>query len=94
MNTDILIEQLHQANAAERQAERTRHINFRPWWITIPAAAALALMVLIPQHSNAEPKPVTGLHVYCNNNCQKENAMDIIRQNINEISITPIESEE
>lgn len=93
MNTEELIEQLHQTNAAERQKERTKHIQFRPWWLAVPAAAALLLMILLPTHSIAEPKPVTGLHVYCNNNCQKDDALEIIRQNISEIQTTVIEEQ-
>ncbi|MBQ7062435.1 MAG: hypothetical protein IJM88_04010 [Bacteroidales bacterium] len=93
MNTDTLIEQLHQANAAERQKECKRHLNYRPWWLAVPAAAAIALLVLVPMHSKAEPKPVTGLHVYCNNNCKQETALEIIQQNINDIRSATIESE-
>ena len=91
MNTEEFIEQLHQTNAAERQKERMKHIKFRPWWLAVPAAAALLLMILLPTHSIAKPKPVTGLHVYCNNNCQKDDALEIIRQNISEIQTTFIE---
>lgn len=93
MNIEELIEQLHQTNAAERQKERMKHIKFRPWWLAVPAAAALLLMILLPTHSIAEPKPVTGLHVYCNNNCQKDDALEIIRQNISEIQTTVIEEQ-
>ncbi|MBP5190921.1 MAG: hypothetical protein J6031_08440 [Bacteroidales bacterium] len=93
MNTEELIERLHQSNAAERQKERMKHIQFRPWWLAVPAAAALLLMILLPTHSIAEPKPVTGLHVYCNNNCQKDDALEIIRQNISEIQTTVIEEQ-
>ena len=94
MNADNLVEQLHETNAKERQRERIKHLGHRSWWLAIPAAAAaVLLLVLIPQHSNAEPKPVTGLHVYCNNNCQQADALDIIQQNINAIRTSPIESE-
>ncbi len=93
MNTDELIEQLHKTNATERQKERVKHIRFQPWWLAVPAAAALILMILLPTHSLAEQKPTTGLHVYCNNNCQKEDALSIIQQNINEIKSSTIKAE-
>ncbi len=93
MNTEELIEQLHQTNAAERQKERMKHIQFRPWWLAVPAAAAVILLILLPTHSIAEPKPVTGLHVYCNNNCRQDDALELIRHNISEIQTTVIEEQ-
>lgn len=93
MNIDNLIEQLHLSNMEERQKERIRHIHFRPWWLAVPTAAAIALLVMIPNNGKADPKPVTGLHVYCNNNCQKDDALEIIRQNISEIQTTVIEEQ-
>ncbi len=93
MNTEELIEKLHQTNAEERQKERMKHISFRPWWLAVPAAAAVILLILLPTHSIAEPKPVTGLHVYCNNNCKQDDALELIRQNISEIQTTIIEEQ-
>ncbi|MBQ9587441.1 MAG: hypothetical protein IJR26_06260 [Bacteroidales bacterium] len=91
MNSNELIEHLHAVNAAKLRQERHRLPKGKAWWLAIPAAAAVALLVLLPQHGAAKTKPVTGLHVYCNNNCQQQDAIDLIGQNINEIRSTVIE---
>ena len=91
MNTDELIEQLHNTNAEKRATERRLTAMRKAWWLAVPAAAAVALLLLLPQHGKAEPKQVTGLHVYCNNSCEQEDALTIIQQNIDNIRSTVME---
>lgn len=95
MTTEELIEQLHSTNAVKRQQERDKRLTPKIWWLTAPAvaAAAVLLFILLPTRSVAEPKPVTGLHVYCNNNCRQDDALEVIRQNINEIQTTFIKEQ-
>lgn len=91
MNIDALIEQIHQANEEKRRAEsgerRTTHVR-RLWRIAIPsaavAAAAVLLIVLLPRGNKAQaatPAPV----VYCSSQCNADDVMALIDNNINHI---------
>ena len=91
MNIDELIEQLHQTNATERQEERMKHIHFRPWWLAIPAAAAVVLLIILPLHGNSKEQQPPSVRVYCNNSCQHDDAMEILRQNIIDIKSSMLE---
>ena len=86
MNTEELIEQLHQTNAAERQKERMKHIQFRPWLLTVPvAAAAVILLLLLPKQGEAKPQATTGTQVYCNSSCNPDDVMALIQEDITHI---------
>lgn len=85
MNTDHLIEQIHAVNVLRRKDEhrRTRRIA---WRITVPAAAvaAILLIVLLPRNNRvqaASPK----IGIYCNSQCNPDDVMDLIDNNINHI---------
>lgn len=89
MNTDQLIEQLHNANAQRRQTERTEGTGLKPkpmrhlWPIAIPAAALLALL-LWPRGTDAIPN-ASNLGIYCNSQCNPDEVMALIDDNINHI---------
>ena len=86
MNTEELIEQLHETNAAERQKEQTKHILFQPWLLTVPvAAAAVILLLLLPKQGEAKPQTTTGTQVYCNSSCSPDDVMVLIREDITHI---------
>ena len=85
MNTDELIEQIHTANAQRYRNEhrRTRRII---WRITIPAAAvaAVLLIVLLPHGNDVQAAtPTPG--IYCNSQCNPDDVMALIDNNINHI---------
>ena len=85
MNTEELIELLHQSHAAERQKERIKHILFRPWWLAVPAAAAVILLLLLPKQGEAKPQATTGTQVYCNSSCNPDDVMALIQEDITHI---------
>ena len=85
MNTEHLIEQIHAVNAQKRKEEhrRTRRIV---WRVTIPAAAvaAILLIVLLPRGNKiqaATPSP----GIYCNSQCNPDDVIALIDNNINHI---------
>jgi len=85
MNTDELIERIHTANAQRRQKEhrRTRHLV---WHITIPAvaaAAAILLIVFLPNDNTATAAIPSG--IYCNSQCNPDDVIALIDNNINHI---------
>ncbi|MBR4715125.1 MAG: hypothetical protein IKP34_03020 [Bacteroidales bacterium] len=85
MNTEELIELLHQSHAAERQKEKTKHLQFRPWWLAVPAAAAVILLLLLPKQGEAKPQATTGTQVYCNSSCNPDDVMALIQEDITHI---------
>lgn len=85
MNTDQLIEQIHEANAQRRLDEHRRPRRLA-WRITIPAAAvaAVLLVVLLPRGNQAQAAtPAPG--IYCNSQCSPDDVMALIDNNINHI---------
>ena len=85
MNTDELIEQIHTSNVQRRKNEhrRTRRIV---WRVTIPAAAAAAvlLIVLLP-HGNEVQAATPSPGIYCNSQCNPDDVIALIDNNINHI---------
>ncbi len=86
MNTDELIEQIHAANAQRRldERQRTRRIA---WRIAVPtaavAAAAVLLIVLMPHRNTAQAATSPG--IYCNSQCNPDDVIALIDNNINHI---------
>ena len=85
MNTDQLIEQIHSVNAVQREQEHCRP-HRTAWRIAIPtvAAAAVLLVVLLPRHNEAQAATATA-GVYCNSQCNPDDVMALIDNNINHI---------
>lgn len=86
MNTDELIEQIHEANVQHRMAERHRTRRL-VWRIAIPtaaAAAAVLLIVLLP-HGNTAQAATPAPGIYCNSQCNPDDVMALIDNNINHI---------
>ena len=84
MNTDELIEQIHEANALRRAAESHVHKK-RLWSIAVPAvaAAAILLLVFLPRGNEVQAAATTG--IYCNSQCSPEDVIALIDNNINHI---------
>ncbi len=95
MNTDELIERIHNENATLRRAE---HCAFqRPavrivWRIAVPAAAAAAilLIVLLPREKSVEAlssrrAACAPAGIYCNSQCNPDDVLALIDNNINHI---------
>ena len=85
MELKQLIEQIHAENAQRRSDEhrRTRRLA---WRIAIPAAAAAAvlLLVLLPR-SNKVQAAALPPGIYCNSECNPDDVMALIDNNINHI---------
>ena len=88
MNTEHLIEQIHAVNAQRRKEEhhRTRRIA---WRIAIPtaaatAAAAVLLIVLLPR-GNEVQAATSSPGIYCNSQCNPDDVIALIENNINHI---------
>ena len=85
MNTDELIEQIHNANSVRRQEEHHRHRR-TVWRVAVPAAAAAAVLIfaLLPRESKVQAAaPTPG--VYCNSQCNADDVLALIDNNINHI---------
>lgn len=88
MNTDELIESIHTANAERRLAE---HESPRPavrrlswaWALPLPAAAVLLLLLLTRGNAAQAATPAPG--VYCNSQCNPDDVMALIDNQINHI---------
>lgn len=94
MNTDELIEQIHNKNAECRSKEQdtARRPLARPLWrIAVPAAAAAAilLMVILPHERTADGSSAnisyTSAGIYCNSQCNPDDVLALIDNNINHI---------
>lgn len=85
MNTDELIEQIHCENAALRRTEH-RTSGRKAWRVIVPAAAAAAilLVVLLPRGNEAQAAVAT-LGIYCNSQCNPDDVLALIDNNINHI---------
>lgn len=85
MNTDFFIEQIHSANAMRREREHSssRQIALR---IAVPvaAAAAILLIILLPRGNDVQAAP-NDLGIYCNSQCNPDDVMALIDNNINHI---------
>lgn len=85
MNTDELTERIHAANAQRRSAEHRRQRR-TAWRIAIPAAAAAAvLLVILLPHGNAAQAYAPAPGIYCNSQCNPDDVMDLIGNNIKHI---------
>ena len=88
MNTDELIERIHNENATLR---RTEHRVPQPvrvaWRIAIPAAAAAAilLIVLLPRERTSGNTTYASAGIYCNSQCNPDDVLALIDNNINHI---------
>lgn len=84
MNADEIIEQIHTSNVQRRRNEhrRTRRIV---WRITIPAAAAAAVLLIVLLPRGKEVQAATPSGIYCNSQCNPEDVIALIDNNINHI---------
>ena len=85
MNTDELIEGIHAANAVRRNGEHAP-VKRKPRvdLVALPVAAAILLLLLIPRHSDTRPAATTN-GIYCNSQCNPDDVMALIENNINHI---------
>lgn len=86
MNTNELIKRIHEANALKRQQEH-RKTKRLVWRIAIPSAAvaaAVLLIVLLP-HGNKAQAATPAPGIYCNSQCNPDDVMALIDNNINHI---------
>ena len=95
MNTDELIERIHNENATLRRTEHCA--SQRPavrvaWRIVIPAAtaAAILLIVLLPRERSVEvlssrSAACAPAGIYCNSQCNPDDVLALIDNNINHI---------
>ena len=83
MNTDELIEGIHDAN--RRKWTTTEHKSRSLWRVALPAAAAaLLLIVLWPRGGEVQAAtPTEG--IYCNSQCNPDDVLALIDNNINHI---------
>ena len=85
MNTDELIERIHAANVQRRRAEHRRP-HRTAWRIAIPAVAAAAvLLILLLPHGKAAQAAAPAPGIYCNSQCNPDDVMALIENNINHI---------
>jgi len=85
MNTDELIERIHAANVQRRRAEHRRP-HRTAWRIAIPAVAAAAvLLILLLPRGNAAQAAAPAPGIYCNSQCNPDDVMALIENNINHI---------
>jgi hypothetical protein len=85
MNTDHLIEQIHADNMLHRKDEHRRTQRIA-WRITVPAAAvaAILLIVLLPRNNRVQAASQK-VGIYCNSQCNPDDVMALIDNNINHI---------
>ncbi|MBR6291990.1 MAG: hypothetical protein IKR33_04225 [Bacteroidales bacterium] len=85
MNTDNLIEQIHSANAMRRAREHSSSHRIA-WRIAVPvaAAAAMLLFILLPKGNDVQAAS-NDLGIYCNSQCNPDDVMALIDNNINHI---------
>ena len=94
MNSDELIERIHNENATLRRTEHCA--SQRPavriaWRIAIPAAAAAAilLIVLLPREradvGSSGNTTYASAGIYCNSQCNPDDVLALIDNNINHI---------
>ncbi|MCR5444773.1 MAG: hypothetical protein K6E96_03705 [Bacteroidales bacterium] len=86
MNTDELIEQIHNANAVRREREhhKSRHVVWRIAVPTVAAAAAILLIVILP-HNNEVQAATPAPGIYCNSQCNPDDVLALLDNNINHI---------
>ena len=86
MNTDELTERIHAANAQRRSAEhRRQRRTVRRIAIPAATAAAAVLLVILLPHGNAAQAYAPAPGIYCNSQCNPDDVMDLIGNNINHI---------
>lgn len=86
MNSDELIERIHNNNAVRLNSER-RTVRRAVWRIAVPsiaAAAAVLLLVLWPRDSKVQAA-VSTPGIYCNSHCDLDDVLALIDNNINHI---------
>lgn len=90
MNIDEMIETIHNANASvrlmeHRKRERRRVVRWvAPAAPAAVAAAAVALLVVLPRGNAAQAAPAVA-GVYCNSQCNPDDVMALIDNQINHI---------
>ena len=89
MNTDDLIEKIHSENITLRQSEHCgapRPAVRVAWRIVVPAVAtaAILLIVLLPRGNEAQAAVATP-GIYCNSQCNPDDVLALIDNNINHI---------
>lgn len=84
MNTDHLIEKIHTDNALRRKDECRRSYR-HAWRIAVPTAvaAAVVLILLLPHGNKVHAATPTG--IYCNSQCNPDDVMTLIDNQINHI---------
>lgn len=85
MNTDELIEHIHDANLQRRMNEHSK-THRTIWRIAMPAAAVAAIMliVLLPRGNKVQAAPIES-GIYCNSQCNPDDVLALIDNNINHI---------
>ena len=84
MNTDELIERIHAANATRRKSEHRKSVAVWRWAVPAAVAAAAVLLVVLPRGNSAQAAaPTPG--IYCNSQCNPDDVMTLIENNINHI---------
>ncbi len=85
MNTDELIESIHITNAVRRNSEH-RANRRAVWRIAVPAVAAAAVLLLVLwPHDSKVQAAVPEQGIYCNSQCNPDDVMALIDNNINHI---------
>lgn len=84
MNIDEIIDTVHTAN---RRKWTSTAAGPRQWWhIAVPAAAAAAVLLLIVWPRGSEvPTTNATAGFYCNSQCNPDDVMALIDNNINHI---------
>ena len=87
MNIDEMIETIHNANASVRLMEHRKRERRRVVRWVAPAAvaaAAVTLLVVLPRGNAAQAAPAVA-GVYCNSQCNPDDVMALIDNQINHI---------
>lgn len=88
MNTEDLIDRLHEEAARRRQAERGAAPTHRRLWVPAAVAAAVLLAIVLPIGHRAEAKQPVARGIYCNSQCSPDEVMALLEENINHIRQT------
>lgn len=92
MNIDEMIETIHNANASVRLMEHRKRERRRVVRWVAPAAvaaAAVVLLVVLPRGNAAQAAPAVA-GVYCNSQCNPDDVMALIDNQINHIKTLQI----
>lgn len=86
MNIEKTIERIHAANAERRRAEHKHSPRRLVWRIAVPTATAAAvLLAMLMPHGNKAQASTPTPGIYCNSQCNPDDVMTLIDNNINHI---------